>query len=286
MATATEVRAWAVAEGNATSRGKLRADVIGQWNADHPGDPYQPNAPRDGFTGNTPDYPDENFDDNFPDADVSGDGLGDTGETPPARPKGKGRPSSSGTGLFGFRSKKKPGARKKPRVSTEEILGSLWRAGAKLATPLPPLQRTLRVQAPVAGLLLEDAVKGTAVDIVLQPFARLAGQGKAISAIVGPPVLVTALTMHTQTREAQNLQPNPFFMGAGIEALRSSLMIWMDVAGPKFAEAMQREKDFEEKYGQDVDTMIMWLLSPRVDPRNEAAVEAEEEAIRRAQGIL
>ena len=87
MATATEVRAWAVAEGNATSRGKLRADVIEQWNADHPGDPYQPNAPRDGFTGNTPDYPDDNFDDNFPDPPEGGDGLGDTGETPPRRPR-------------------------------------------------------------------------------------------------------------------------------------------------------------------------------------------------------
>jgi len=285
MATATEVREWAISEGKAKGRGKLGQSVIGDWNTDHPDDPYEPGPPREGFTGNTPDYPDDNFDDNFPDPPEGGDGLGDTGETPPRRPRSSKSAPRGVRGLFP-RGKKTPAKKKKPRVSTEDILGSLWRAGAKLAAPLPPLQRTLRVQAPVAGLLLEDAVRGTAVDIVLQPFARLAGQGKAISAIVGPPVLVTALTMHTQMREAQDLQPNPFFMGAGIEALRSSLMIWMDVAGPKFAEAMQREKDFEEKYGQDVDTMIMWLLSPRVDPRNEAAVEAEEEAIRRAQGIL
>ena len=51
MATATEVRAWAVAEGNATSRGKLRADVITDWNNDHPDDPYEPGPPREGLAG-------------------------------------------------------------------------------------------------------------------------------------------------------------------------------------------------------------------------------------------
>jgi hypothetical protein len=282
MATATEVRAWAVAEGNATSRGKLRADVITDWNTTHPDDPYETGAARDGFTGNAPDYPDADFDANFPDADP----LGDTGETPPRNPRSKKATTKGFSNPFSRKPTRGTAKKKRPRVSTEDVLGSLWRAGAKLATPLPPLQRTLRVQAPVAGLLLEDAVKGTAVDLVLQPFARLAGQGKAISAIAGPPVLVTALTMHMQMREAAGEEPNPFFMTAGIEALRASLMTWMDIAGPKFAEAMAREKDFEEKYGQDVDTMIMWLLSPPVDPRNEAAVEAEEEAIRRAQGIL
>jgi hypothetical protein len=286
MATPTEVREWAVAEGNATSRGKLRAGVIEQWDAEHPDNPYQPGPPRDGFTGNAPDYPDADFDANFPDPEP----LGDTGETPPRRPGSRARVGKTQSGVSNFfnrgKGKAKPGAKKKPRVTTEDLLGSLWRGAAKLATPLPPLQRTLRVQAPVAGVLLEDAVRGTALDIVLQPFARFAGQGKTISAIAGPPILVTALTMHLQIREAAGQPPNPFFMTAGVEALRASLMTWMDIAGPKFAEAMLREKEFEDKYGQDVDTMISWLLSPPVDPRNEAAVEAEEEAIRRAQGIL
>jgi hypothetical protein len=279
MATATEIREQS---GTANKRGKLPAHLIESWNRDHPDDPYEPGPPRDGFTGNTPDYPDDDFDSHFPDPEA----LGDTGETPPKRPKsaGRGKPAG-GFNLFG-RGQKKTGAKKKPRVTTEDLLGSLWRGAAKLATPLPPLQRTLRVQAPVAGLLLEDAVKGTAIDVVLQPFARLARQGQTISAIVGAPVLVTALTMHMQTCEAQGTQPNPFVMSAGVEALRASLMTWMDIAGPKFAQAMEREKEFEEKYGQDVDTMIMWLLSPPVDPRNEEAVEAEEAAIRRAQGIL
>ena len=286
MATVTEVRTWAVAEGNATSRGKLRAEVIDQWNADHPGDPYQPNAPRDGFTGNTPDYPDENFDDNFPDADVSGDGLGDTGETPPARPKGKGRSSSSGTGLFGFRSKKKPGARKKPRVSTEDVWGAVWRGGARLLTPLPPLQRTLRMQAPVAGMLMDDVTKATVIDPLLQPIARLVDQGKTVQALAGPPAFVTAIMLHQQQRASMDppQEPNPLFMSIAVEGLRSSLMAWMDVAGPKFDLAMEREAEFESKYGQRVDDVIAMIFA--APPTTEAESEEEEAAIRRAQGIL
>jgi hypothetical protein len=284
MATATEVRA---ANGSSSKRGKLSAAAIADWNTAHPDDPYEPGPPRDSFTGNADDYPEDGFDSFFPEVDGDGDGLGDTGETPPKRPRSNSKRTPRGVrGLFPRGAKKKPAGKKKPRVTTEDLLGSLWRGAAKLATPLPPLQRTLRVQAPVAGALLEDAVKGTVVDTVLQPFARFAAQGQTISAIVGPPVLVTALTMHLQMREAAGQQPNPFFMTAGIEALRSSLMTWMDIAGPKFAEAMAREHEFEEKYGQPVDEMIHWLLSGPVDYRDEAAVEAEEDAIRRAQGIL
>jgi hypothetical protein len=277
MATATEVRTWAVSEGNATSRGKLRTEVIDQWNADHPNDPYEPNAPR----GETPpaDYPDADFDGLFPDAD-----LGDMGETPPRKPR-----SSKAAPKGGFRNpfsrgKAKPAGKKKPRVSTESLLGAVWRGGAKLLTPLPPLQRTLRMQAPVAGMLLDDVVKGTIVDPLLQPLARLADQGKTVQALAGPPVFVGAIMAHQMRCAQAEVELNPLFMAVATEGLRSSLMAWMDVAGPKFDEAMEREELFEAKYGQRVDDMIALIFAER--PVTEADVEAEEEAIRRAQGIL
>jgi hypothetical protein len=281
MATATEVRTWAVSEGNATSRGKLRTEVIDQWNADHPNDPYEPNAPR----GETPpaDYPDADFDGLFPDADL-GD-LGDTGETPPRKPR-----SSKAAPKGGFRnpfSRKKPGAAKKkqpPRVSTEALLGAVWRGGAKLLTPLPPLQRTLRMQAPVAGMLLDDVVKGTIVDPLLQPLARLADQGKTVQALAGPPVFVGAIMAHQMRCAQAEVELNPLFMAVATEGLRSSLMAWMDVAGPKFDAAMEREALFEAKYGQRVDDMIALIFAAPAASAEES--EAEEEAIRRAQGIL
>lgn len=244
-----------------------------------------------------PDYPDDDFETAFAEPPGPPGAAGEfdesvMAEAPPRNPKGASRSRASGASggvksLFGRKKTAASSTRaKKKRVSTEDVLGSLWRGAAKLAAPLPPLSRTLRIQAPVAGALLEDAVKDTAADIVLQPFARLAGQGKVVSALVGPPAIVTALTVHVQQRAAAGQEPNPLFISAGIEMLRSSLMTWMDVAGPKFEVAIAREKEFEEKYGQNVDDLISFLLSAPVNPADEAAVAAEEDAIRRAQGIV
>ena len=278
MATATDVRAWAQANGRPSTRGKLPGKIITDWDTEHPDDPYESGPPRG--TDSPPDYPDDGFEDMFPDAAD----LGDTGETKPTRPRpGKAAPGKGVRGLFD-RGKKKPAGKKPPRVSTSDLLGSVWRGAAKLLTPLPPLQRTLRMQAPVAGDLLDDVVKGTVVDPLLQPLARLASQGKTVQALVGPPAFVTAICMHTMQAQAAEEEPNPFFMAVATEGLRSSLMAWMDVAGPKFEEAMKREAEFEEKYGQSVDDMIAMIFAPPA--ATQADVAAEEDAIRRAQGIL
>jgi hypothetical protein len=164
------------------------------------------------------------------------------------------------------------------------MLGSLWRGAAKLAAPLPPLHRTLRVQAPVAGVLLEEAVRETALDTVLQPLARMAETGKALNALLGPPLFVTGITMHVQQRAAAGLDPNPLFLALAREGLRGSLMTWMDVAGPKFAAAMAREREFEGKYGADVDQFMDWLFAP--PPATQAEYQAEEEMYRRAMGTV
>ena len=289
MASPTEVREWAVSEGTAQRRGKLPASVITDWDATHPNDPYQADPPRDGFTGNgsAPDYPDADFDANFPDPGGDGDGPGDTGETPPKRPRSTAKKPAGFRNPFN-RGKAKPGAKKKPlpRVSTEDLLGAAWRGAAKLLTPLPPLQRTLRMQAPVAGMLLDDIVQGTVVDPFLQPLARLASQGKTVQALAGPPVFVSAIMVHQMQCAAAEppAEPNPLFMAIAVEGLRGSLMAWMDVAGPKFDLAMQREAEFEEKYGQRVDDMIALIFAPPASSEQES--EAEEAAIRRAQGIL
>jgi hypothetical protein len=285
--SASDIRNWASAEGiDVNPRGNIPGDVRERYDAAHP----SPNGTA-GTSG--PDYPDEEFETAFGEPPEEEFDESVMGETAPRRPKAA-RPSTRSTttgrgrGLFNRGGKKKPGAKKKPRVSTEDVLGSVWRGMAKLAAPLPPLQRTLRIQAPVAGLILEDAVKDTAADVLLQPFARLAGQGKVVSALLGPPVIVTALIVHQQQRAAMQppQDPNPMVVSVGVEALRSSLMVWMEVAGPKFETAMRREREFEEKYGQSVDDMISMLLAPPVDPADAMAVQAEEDAIRRAQGIV
>jgi hypothetical protein len=184
------------------------------------------------------------------------------------------------------RARKKKAAPKRERVPVDEILSGAWRLMARVARPVPPLERVLKLQSPVAGALLEDSVKGTMADTLLQPLARMQEQGKTVAALVGPPVLVTAGALYMQRCMQAKQAPNPVVVATLHEMLRESLMVWMDVAGPKFEAALSRERDFEEKYGQSVDDTIDWIFSPPPNPADEEAVKAEETAIRRAQGVL
>jgi hypothetical protein len=287
MTTASDIREWARGEGlEVSSRGNIPDDIRQRYDTAHPG-------PNGSAGAGGPDYPDDGFGSLFVDPpgdddDFPGPPGEVTAETRPRRPKASTTRKSAMKGgrRFWQRGSQPKAAKRKPRVSTEDVLGSLWRGAAKLAAPLPPLQRTLRIQAPVAGLLLEDAVRDTAADVLMQPLARLAGQGKVVSALLGPPVIVTALSVHAQQRAAGGLDPNPLFVSMGIEALRSSLLTWCEIAGPKFEVALKREQEVEARFGQSVDDVIALLLGPPVDPADQAAVMAEEEAIRRAQGIV
>lgn len=289
MPTAGDIRNWARDNGyDVPGRGNIPGEIRLAYDAANP----SPNGSA-GTAG--PDYPDDDFETAFaepPDDEAFDESV--MAEEKPRRPKTTRTTrggSSTTSGKPRFWQRGKPAgtkAKKKPRVSTEDLLGSVWRGLAKLATPLPPLQRTLRIQAPVAGAVLEDAVKDTAADTFLQPLARLAGQGKVVSALLGPPVIVTALMLHVQQRAQMQppQEPNPVFISIGTEALRSSLMTWAEITEGKILIAIQREKDIEERFGRSVDELIAFILSPPVNPADEAAVRAEEEAIRRAQGIV
>jgi len=285
MADAATIKA---AYGN-TARGRPGKHLIDSWNREHPDDPYVQNASSD-TNGHAPDYPADadDFEALFDETAMDGGDEEIPPETPPRRPKSKGSSRTSTRSWFGRSSKPGSKGKRKPRVSTEELLGGLWRAGAKLASPLPPLQRTLRIQAPVAGTLLEGVVKDTVIDPWLQPLARLAGAGKTANALLGPPMWVTAISVHVAQRAAMSppLGPHPMFMAVAEEGLRSGLMAWCEVSGPAFEQALRREREFEEKFGATVDDMMAMIFAPPVNPDDADAVQAEEDAIRRAQGIL
>src|SRR5258708_7843882 len=66
-----------------------------------------------------------------------------------------------------------------PRVKLDKLVERAWSQLAEAAPVLPPEQR-LDGQAPFAGLVLEDQLKGTVVDKVLQPVARAEEKAEAI----------------------------------------------------------------------------------------------------------
>lgn len=167
---------------------------------------------------------------------------------------------------------KNAAARKRPRVPVDRLITNAWTMLAQAARPLPPTARVLTVQAPVAGALLEGAVKNTAVDAFLQPLARFEAGGEVVFALAGPPLMTTAIAL--------NPTAAPFIL----PVLRESLMVLMKVGGPAVAEAVARGAADEQQYGPAVDGMLAMIFADL--PADQAEAEAQAAAMRAAQATV
>ena len=176
-----------------------------------------------------------------------------------------------------FKRGRKPAARKarataQPRRSTAELIGSAWRIGAKLAQPVPPMYRTLRLQSVIAGPLLDTAVKDTFIDTVfLQKLAGLASVGETGAALLAPNLGIGAAAWHQAQCAKAGTDPNPVVMQGCMEMIRYGLIAMMRVGGDAFAAQLAREREDEERYGVNADALMEWILSPPADPATEEA---------------
>jgi hypothetical protein len=129
------------------------------------------------------------------------------------------------------------------RVSIEGLAEGVWGLLGNFAMGqgLVPTGRALQLQAPVAGMILEDALKGTIVDRVAQPIARSTEAAKEVGALLGVPVLVTILTVKPQA--APQIVPQ----------LKRMMREWAIVAGPRMKARERREKKAMEQLGVDVE---------------------------------
>jgi len=149
-----------------------------------------------------------------------------------------------------------------PRKTLDGLIGGAWSFVAQIMQPINlPVARVLAVQAPVAGMVLEDALKNTAVDRLLQPLAGVQIGGEIALALIGPPLLVGALSVRPEM--APMLVP----------LLRRALRSWIDVAGPKLEEVAKTEKKFEEQYGTQIDDMIEFFLETVKEPDDTSVVD-------------
>jgi len=128
-------------------------------------------------------------------------------EQAPRRPR---RPHMSladrvrAAGTSGKDKPKPKGKKHHPRVRVDGLISRGWDVLGGLATRVdPPLGRCLMMQAPVAGLILEDVVKGTFVDRALQPVARAEDKAEKVAALVAPPLLVAGLEASQRLPEPQ-----------------------------------------------------------------------------------
>jgi len=222
-ASSTDIRIWAHEHGyELGARGRIPAQTRAAYEAAHADEDVTDVPVPD--TGETP--PDISADRNSPETappQASGDNARDTGETPPK------------TGRRRFRDRIKPppapeGKSHEKRRSLERWADRAWRVAARFAgAPGTPTGRVMTMQAPVAGMLIDDMVKGTVVDRIAQPVARLAENSGDVWGLVGPPVLVLAI---------ERLGPAPVL----VEGLRDALKEWVTIAGPAMARQKAREK--------------------------------------------
>lgn len=144
---------------------------------------------------------------------------------------------------------------RKRRVAVDKVASGIWSGLALLAARSSPqalpVARVLDMQAPVAGIVIEQTVKGSVVDRVLQPFARAEERGRDVMGLIGPPLLVGAITAKPELYPV--LAP----------ALEMSLVSWLEISEPAMRKAQARAAKFEERLGGlDVRALIDQIFAP------------------------
>lgn len=182
--------------------------------------------------------------------------------------KGEQTPEVAGAGWRGKLRRDKSTAvkpaRGKRRVSLETLGGAGWQVLANVmgGTGFVPAARVMAMQSPVAGLVLEDALKGTMADRLLQPLARAGDKAGDLGALFGPIALVTVI------------QKNPALYPTLKPVLTEMLWRWVDIAGPKMAELEKRREKRAAMAGDlDVEGMLAMIFAPT--PEQQAAEQDE-----------
>lgn len=217
----TNIREWLRAEGHdVPSRGPLPAALRTLYNDAHP------------------------VSDPSPDMDPPAAQEVSAPDTRPVQPSpNAAKPSAVQRAKSKWRQKSpaadRPAGRGRRRFTTEGIFAGAWSLGARLVgvnEQLIPMAKVMSLQAPVAGVIIDDAVKGTALDRLVQPFARMSEKGTEISALLGPPLLVA---MIAQRPELYSVLYQPLY---------SSLVAWVKLAAP----ALKRKRAEMEKLASEM----------------------------------
>jgi hypothetical protein len=150
----------------------------------------------------------------------------------------------------------KPGKPRKhhPRLSTAPLIGELWAGmGSLTINWSAPVGRTFIMQSPVAGDVLDDTVKGTALDPALQWAARVEDKAKTVGALVLPPVIITMLEQAETLPEPARTQRLRFLEPLAIR----SFMLWDRVSADKMEQAIERAQLEKPRMEQAIRLLAM-----------------------------
>lgn len=187
---------------------------------------------------------------------------------------------------------KKSRPSKGPWMPTATVIEHLWSQLAWSARPLPPLQKILAAQAPMAGVTLQDAAKGTFIDrALLQPAARAENKLQAANAMLGPPIWTLLIAGFGGCVTAPMAGPDGVVRQVPVTdaednivwddrtqvlvgGLRFSLMSWLKVADKHADEIMADAQELTE-LGDQADALIRWILAPSQPGQSPKDVERE-----------
>lgn len=298
MATDQEIREWLTGQGESTTaRGRVSNAAREAYAAAHPGEEeaHVTTADTEGSAAGAVELE--------PPADKSSrpDMTENTPRPPrtraPAKPAGAAAAGSAAVSSAAARArsiwgkardagKPKGKGKGKPWVSTSTVIEHFWSQAAWAARPLPPVAKILAAQAPMSGMMLEDAAKDTFIDrVILQPAARAEARLQAANAMLGPPLWTFAIA----TQGGAKMDPAsgaPLIDADGqfvwddrtrfmIGGLRFSLMSWLKVGAKRAEEIMEAAAELND-LGDQADRLIAWILAPPVAGQNPR--EAEKEA--------
>jgi hypothetical protein len=237
------------------ARGKLGPD----WHTR--ADNYRQDGPGDDYDGGTSPADFETVADAPPEPVAGGQVV--TPERPPRRPARARKPLRERLrGQQAKAGKRKPAHK---RVPVDALISRGWELMGGLAGRVnPPVGKVLTMQAPVAGLVLEDVVRGTAADRVLQPLARAEERAEKVLALAAPPVLVGAIEAAQRLPEKEM----QLRMAILVPMLEESLVLWVRIAGDKVDEMAARE--LETGPAREKARELLGMIFPQPVPAGPA----------------
>jgi hypothetical protein len=135
------------------------------------------------------------------------------------------------------------------RLPAADFLGSAYGGFGQLIGSRSPYQATSRaitLNAPVAGYMLDDAVKGTAVDrIIVQPGVRAQQRYQQVSGLFEVPILVFFM-------EQEALKPEEERNLGKLQGLESMLRNAIRRGLPAMAPAIKKKKEDDRKLAEVV----------------------------------
>lgn len=276
MTSTTDVRAWLVEHAEELDgaeipgKGRIPKHLQAVYDAAHPGEEeaggaYPEESGLDPGVGAGPAYDGGVTEADFP----SGPDEPVAAERRPRKVSAtrKQQARSFRQRIWGGGDTKRP-KKKHPRISLKGLIEDTWMDAAWTFQGLPPVEKILYLQAPLAGQLLEDTVRDTAVDKMLQPVARLDRQFKAFESLTAP--LWVGLIMVKGRRDDEgNYSPETKLMFGG---LRHSLLAMTRSVDIDFAGMKEKSQELKGKSAQ-IDEMIAWLFEmPEPSPGQAAAM--------------